>query len=144
MRRIIAVLLLSLYTLLGTGATGVLHFCSHEGGLHFSLEAQHDHELPEAPSCCHQTSPSETCHAPGISNTDDSCCENLYTPAPVVSISSESTLKTQDASTISATNPFELNDRLLKEFRATACTWTPPPGDQSAPQIHGGQQVLYH
>lgn len=144
MRRIIAIVLLSLYTLLGTGATGVLHFCSHEGGLHFSLEAQHDHDLPEVPSCCHAADASETCHAPGISNVDDRCCENLYAPAPVISISSESTLETQNTSTSHVVEYFELNDRLLKEFRATYCTWTPPPADQRAPQIHGGQLVLYH
>jgi len=86
MRRFILLVFTLFYTVVSTGAVGLLHFCQHEGSVHFSITHEDHHKVNTGPSCCHAET--TACGSATEENKED-CCETTYTSLDLVVKSSE-------------------------------------------------------
>lgn len=86
MRRFILLVFTLFYTLVSTGAVGLLHFCQHESSVHLGIVHEAHKATVEEPSCCHTETPS--CPTSNEQSEED-CCETTYTSLDLMVKSSE-------------------------------------------------------
>ena len=86
MRRFILLVFTLFYTVVSTGAVGLLHFCQHESSVHLGIVHEAHNAIVEKPSCCHtETSSCDTSHE----KSEEDCCETTYTSLDLMVKSSE-------------------------------------------------------
>ena len=86
MRRIILLVFTLFYTVVSTGAVGLLHFCQHESSVHLGITHEDHHTVNAEPSCCHtETSSCGT----ETEKSEEDCCETTYTSLDLMVKSSE-------------------------------------------------------
>ena len=86
MRRFILLVFTLFYTVVSTGAVGLLHFCQHESSVHLGITHEDHHTVNTEPSCCHtETSSCGT----ETEKSEEDCCETIYTSLDLMVKSSE-------------------------------------------------------
>ncbi|MEL0026874.1 MAG: hypothetical protein VW775_07355 [Schleiferiaceae bacterium] len=86
MRRFILLVFTLFYTVVSTGAVGLLHFCQHESSVHLGITHEDHHTVNTEPSCCHtETSSCGT----ETEKSEEDCCETTYTSLDLMVKSSE-------------------------------------------------------
>ena len=74
MRRFIILVFTLFYSVISSGAVGLLHFCQHESSLHLGVAHEEHHNETLASYCCHAV-PEKVCHeVPATGIQDDDCC----------------------------------------------------------------------
>jgi|GEM_PF-318147 len=92
MRRFIILVFTLFYSVISSGAVGLLHFCQHESSLHLGVAHEEHHSEGQVPSCCH-SEPNTACHeAPASGIQDDDCCTVSTTDLDQSLISGETLL----------------------------------------------------
>jgi len=86
MRRLILLVFTLFYTLVSTGAVGLLHFCQHESSVHLGITHEDHHSVNTEPSCCHTEI--KSC-IPETEKSEEDCCETTYTSLDLMVKSSE-------------------------------------------------------